>query len=119
MNALKGVIDWWFETGQEGVCWVFYEDGKTGWDAFKMVEKGDRLKVCDENGKVVFDGEIIPDYKKGWKRHYRNAKHGQPTALGFWIHWTQKGWKPDDWARLFLRELEDEKPLRAELTKHE
>jgi hypothetical protein len=53
-----------------------------------------------------------------------NSCLGQPCALGFWVHWTQKNWQPDDWARLFfwgngfLPEDENGKPMRAEVRKN-
>ncbi len=112
-----GKIDMWFETGTEGVCWIFSEKGKRGWSAFNEIEKGDHLKIYNENGKVVFSGIIRPDSKIGWQEYPRNPGFGQPVALGYRIHWTQKGWKPDDWARLFIRR-KGEKLLRAELTPH-
>ena len=81
-----------------------------------MIEEGDHLKVWGENRKVVFDGIIKQDTKTGWKRYPLNPKLGQQCALGMWIHWIQKGWKPDDWARLFIR-YKGEKPLRAVFSK--
>lgn len=74
------------------------------------------LSINKEDGSIVFNGEIIPNYRAGWKPYPRNRKYGQPRALGYWIHWTQKGWKPDDWARLFIRK-KDQPPLKAELIK--
>lgn len=109
----------WFETGSEGVCWAFYKDGQKKWDeAIEFLEAGDHLKIFGEDNSVIFNGKIVPDCKTGWERHYKYARHGQPVALGCWIHWTQKGWKPDDWARLFIRN-KGEKNLRAELIKYE
>ncbi len=117
-RVLRGVIAHWYETGSEGVCWVFYKDGEKKWDrAVEFLGAGDRLKVFGEDGKaVIFEGKIIPNCRIGWRKYPMNPKRGQPCALGYWIHWTQKGWKPDDWARLFIRP-EGKKELRAELIK--
>jgi len=114
-----GVVCDFFETGCEGVVWVFYEDGKENqWDAFNALEKGDWLKIFKEDGSVAFEGKINPDTKIGWKKYPNNPRHGQPVALGCWIHWTQKDWKPDDWAKLFIRK-DTEKLLRAEYIRKE
>lgn len=98
------------------------EDRKTGYDALVTIERGDRLKIYNPDSTVAFDGIIEPDYKAGWTEFPQNLGHGQPSALGFWIHWTQKGWDPDEWATLFFGyDLKANKSLgkhlRAELTK--
>jgi hypothetical protein len=116
MKKYAGVLEGWFETGTEGIVWALCEDGKSGYEAMQIIEKGNHLKVFDDNGKVVFEGEIDPDEKIGWQEYPLNPGHGQPCALGMWVHWTQRGWQPDDWARLFIR-FKGEEYLRAELTK--
>ncbi len=118
MQIWRGVLYGWSETGTEGMVWVLLEDGYSGYDAMRFVEEDDRLKIYGENGEVLFDGKIVEDRKAGWEEYPKNSGHGQPCALGFWIHWTQKGWEPDKWAALFLHEYAEEgngKPLRAEL----
>lgn len=119
-----GVINQFFETGCEGTMWVFEKDGLSGYDALEFIDKGDHLKVFDEDGiTILFEGEIIPDYQIGWTEYpkeFKNPGQGQPSALGYWIHWTQQGWNPDDWAKLFFHEMwraGNQKPLRAELIK--
>ncbi len=108
-----GVISSFFETGCEGMEWFFYEDGRVGYEGLRSIENGDHLLIFEEDGTVIFDDKIVQDREAGWKWRSKKFKIKQPSALGFWIHWTQKGWKPDNWAKLFLR-----KPhLRAELTK--
>ena len=112
----RGVVDWFAETGTEGAIWVLEEDGKTGYEALVLIEEGDRLKIFAEDGSVLFVGVIKPDYKIGWTEYPKNPGYGQPSALGYWIHWTQTGWKPDDWAKLFIRD--NSNYLRAELYKN-
>lgn len=118
MEKLKGFVRWFFETGCEGVCWVFEEDSKKGYGALHCLKAGDWLKIYNKDGSVAFEGEIVEDHKTGWAEYPKKPGHGQPCALGFWIHWTQKGWKPDDWARLFAR-MKGEEYLRAELVKRQ
>ena len=120
MSKLRGFVGDFFETGCEGMIWCFFEDGKEWPDVMHPLNRGDHLTIFGENDKVLFTGEIDPDYKAGWIQYPRGKKgKGQPVALGYWIHWTQRGWNPDDWAMLFLREgLGGEaKRLRAELDK--
>lgn len=116
MNIVDGVLEEFFETGCEGLMWTVYEDGKEGYDGLNTLEPGDHLTVFGENDEVLFEGLIDPDFEIGYKPYPQNPQHGQPCALGFWIHWTQRGWQPDDWARLFVR-MKGEKPLRARLVK--
>ena len=153
MNPHEGVLFNWFEAGSEGRVWALKEDGEHAEDDFygiNFIEEGDYLTVYDDDGKIIFYGEIICDHRIGWTSYYwakwwkwafwqvcfrllwdmilffyyhkKIIIHspydffGQPAALGYWIHWTQKGWKPDDWARLFIGR-EGEKHFRAELCK--
>jgi len=117
MKEYSGVLDWFFETGTEGLCWVLRQDNKRGIKALVFIRKGDQLTVYGEDNSVVFEGEIVPDLKAGWTPYPDNSQYGQPSALGFRIHWTQAGWQPDNWARLFVR---NKKPLlRAKLVRNE
>lgn len=111
-KELKGVLEGWSETGTEGMVWSFHEDGKAGYNGLNILDAGDYLVVYDKDNKVVFQGKINPDYKIGRKRR-PGTNYWQPVALGMWVHWIQKGWQPDDWAKLFF----NEPPLRAVLRK--
>lgn len=118
---IRGVLEPFFETGCEGIIWSVVEDGKEGFAGLNIIEEGDRLKIYGENGEVIFDGIIECDRLSGWTEYPLNPGHGQPSALGYWIHWTQRGWRPDDWAKLFFYQYlpgnENKIPLRAELKK--
>lgn len=115
MEKYVGTLFGWFETGTEGAIWALQEDGQGGYDGLKIIKPGDHLTIFGEHQEILFDGTIIPDYKVGWTEYPLGPGRGQPAALGFWIHWTQAGFRPDDWAKFFLREELKLPPLRAEL----
>lgn len=116
MNVINGELEDFFETGCEGLMWALHEHGKVGYDGLHVINAGDHLTVFDESDEILFEGLIDPDYEIGHKPYPQNQKYSQPSALGLWIHWTQHGWQPDDWARLFVR-YKGEKRLTARLVK--
>jgi hypothetical protein len=101
----KGVLNAFFETGTEGLIWALEEDGNRGWDGLHFLKEGDHLRVTSPDGAVLFDGTIVPDRDVGKQPRFPGSPWEQPVALGCWVHWTQNGWTPDDWASLFVSEV--------------
>ena len=99
----RGVLTGYFETGLEGVMWAMHIDGLKGYDALEILEAGDYLEIYSEEGEIVFSGVIKPDKTIGRMPHFFSDRT-QPSALGLWIHWTQEGFKSDDWAMYFMTE---------------
>ncbi len=120
MRQYSGVLDYYFETGTEGVMWSLMEDGKQGYDALVLLQPGDRLTIYNADGSVLFNDVIKIDDETGYMPYPGNPQYGQQAALGYWIHWIQEGWQPDNWAALFFRgEHFPDRPdrLRAELVR--
>lgn len=72
MNALKGVLFYFLETGYEGPGWAFQDErhivnGPNGeqwsYDGLHVLKDGDRLTVFDKNdpSKVVWQGVVRLD----------------------------------------------------------
>ena len=100
---VRGVLLAYFETGLEGTMWAMQEEGVEGYDGLHFLEPGDQIEIFAPGGKLIFQGSIDPDREAG-KRTRPFTSYEQPSALGLWIHWTQRGWVPDDWATLFCSE---------------
>lgn len=116
MREYNGILGSTCESGDEGRWWILVEDEKTGYDADVFIDAGDRLVIYNADGTVLFEDIIVLDKETGYMPYRLNPEDGQPFALGGPIHWTQKGWQPDDWAKLFIREPNEPK-LRAKLIK--
>ena len=106
-RIIHGVLEDFSETGTEGLVWSVLEDGERDYAGIHTIEEGDHLTICDGLGNRVWAGKIDCDREIGWRRYPLNPVLGQPCALGYWIHWTQHGFKPDDWARFFVRPRAD------------
>lgn len=103
MYVYEGQAISWFETGMEGVRWAIQLDGVDGYSGLVLLEAGDKLTVTNPNGDILFDGIIDPNCEIGRRPRAPGSSFQQPAALGLWIHWTQEGFSPDSWARLFVR----------------
>lgn len=115
-RIIHGVLEDFFETDSEGLIWSVQEDDERGYVGLHAIEASDHLTICDGLGRRVWAGKIDCDREIGWKRYPLNPKFGQPCALGYWIHWTQRGFRPDEWAQFFVRPRADR--MRAILRKH-
>lgn len=121
MEVIEGRLEGFFETGTEGVVWMIYKDGYNpgNYNALESIEAGDHLTVFNEDGSIAWEGEIDPDYEVGYTTYPRNPEYGQQAALGCWVHWIQKGFQPDDWAKFFIQSKATFEGLRAKLVKNE
>ena len=105
--TIKGPLLDWSETGTEGVVWCVENEETSGYEAIEPLRAGDHLTVFDRVGNQVWAGHIQCDIKTGWTQSPYNPSYGKQSALGYWIHWVQEGFAPDDWARFFIRSPED------------
>ena len=103
---IRGELVDWFETGLEGVVWAIEPDGAVGFD-LKVIHEGDHLTIVDRDGAIRWQGVIECDRETGKIPRPTNPEFLQQTALGFWIHWVQRGFEPDHWAAFFMRHEED------------
>lgn len=113
----EGELFDWFETGLEGAVWALHADGMEGYAGLQVIEAGDHLTILDQKKRVLWKGVIVCDRKTGRIARPFNPDFKQPQALGYWIHWTQKGFEPDNWAGFFIRPEKDR--LRGILKKRE
>jgi hypothetical protein len=71
--------------------------------ALEPIYEGDHLTILDQLGNVSWKGIIRCDKEVGRLRHPLNPENDQQHALGMWVHWIQQGFKPDAWAKFFVR----------------
>ncbi|MBI3632261.1 MAG: hypothetical protein HY225_02335 [Candidatus Vogelbacteria bacterium] len=99
----EGAIDW---------CLFIPElHGKS--DCLQPVQRGDRLKIFEKDGRVIFDGIVEPDFESVYEFARENwAKMNMdPKKFPGVSTWTQKGLHFRDWSKFFFD------GLKAELTK--
>jgi hypothetical protein len=112
--VIEGVLEAFFETGTEGVIWSIYKDDCQGYEGLIPILEGDYLTVWDSINNLLFEGKVVYDHETGWTAYPFNPTQGQQSVLGMWVHWIQKGMKPEDWAKLFIS-IEGTHPNRAKV----
>lgn len=104
LQVFKGAIFAFFETGTEGLLWALQQDGVCGYEGLICLGEGDLVSIHSPEGEILFEGVIKQDYQTGAIPRYEGDPCSQVTALGYWVHWSQEGWAPDSWAKLFVDE---------------
>ena len=92
------------------------DDCRHGREALEMICEGDHLTITDQLGAILWRGTIRCDKETGLRPHPLNVQYSQQCALGCWVHWIQKGFEPDEWAKFFMRADNDR--LRGILRKN-
>lgn len=101
-KVYRGTFFGWFETGLEGMVWALQSEDDVSLRGVVVLEESDYVEICSQEGAILFEGVIKPDYTIGKAPKESATSRNQPAALGFWIHWTQEGFEPDEWARFFI-----------------
>lgn len=106
-RRIEGRLDQYYATGTEGLQWVIEDFDGVGFEKLHWIEQGDHLTIQNRLGHELWSGVIKCDRKAGWRPYSRNSRCGQPCALGYRIHWTQRGFRPGTWAGFFVRPEHD------------
>lgn len=100
-KALKGVCEFYSETGTEGGYWAFHDNAyitPRGWsyDGLHILKDGDGLTIFshDDPTKIVWQGIIS----------LRKYPPFTESVFGLWIHADQDGVDRETWATYFLKE---------------
>lgn len=102
-SRVEGELIDFAETGTEGAIWMIHDRDRWGYEALTPISEGDQLTITDQLGKRLWRGTIRCDRTTGMVRYSFNPEFRQQAAMGYWIHWIQAGFKPDDWAKFFIR----------------
>ncbi len=97
-QKFTGHLDWYAETGSEGVLWTFEKDGFAGWASLHVLGNGDQLTVFNEDGSVRWQGVIDLEYETGCQPPPRC----QQAVFGMWVFGNQRGFAIEDWAEMFI-----------------
>lgn len=130
VKTVRGVLDPYFETGTEGVCWAVIEEGVSGYESLNVMgfslEERFRLKIFLESGDGQFKNKVFDDHLLFLPSFFGSAhpyfkKHLQtwPSGLGqqfvlrnMWIHDLPLNIDLGFWEALMF----DKFPHRVELT---
>ena len=126
VKPIIGHLEAFSETGTEGTHWSLYEDGKEGYDGLHAVNKGDLLRVFNDESRktVLWEGTIDFDYdanKTDLRKKTRERENSGDLPAGIssimrpgitvqWVdnigtvHGVQKGTNAEAWAEMFLNE---------------
>ena len=102
--AIEGTLFAWAESGTEGVFWAIQDDRHPlSYDGLNVIDEGDHLTILNNQQEVLWSGVIEKDISTGSVPRPSKADWNQQVALGWWVHWIQKGFAPDKWADFFDR----------------
>lgn len=102
------------EMGSDGWWWMIEREhaseapDRSGSDYLEPVEEGDCLEVFDDQGAILWAGEIHGDTAYGWYPDWAAVLYGQQQVCGHDVHWVQKCDDPEAWAAMFF----DHRPAR-------
>ncbi len=122
--ALNGIITIYNVDKTVAFNGIIRPDWKAGWTAYPKRRPHRRMQHFKDFVRFLYYRHFAAA-GRAFRRMLGSQEEsisGQPTALGYWIHWTQRGWNPDEWAALFFGyDLKAKKqlsePLRGVLVK--
>lgn len=98
-KVLRGVCEFYSETGTEGGYWAFHENkylSPYSLEGLRILKDGDQLTIfsLDNHKQVVWSGTIS----------LRQYPPFTESVFGLWIHADQEGVDREVWAAYFLKE---------------
>ena len=107
MRYIRGRVGAFWETGTEGVEWIFYDSHDKGRDSMHSLDEGDYLRVYGRDDKLYWKGKINYDLETN-KEKAGDFLIEQQVVKNYYVHWLQKGVNPNFWADMFFNGMNAE-----------
>jgi hypothetical protein len=101
--TLSGTASTFIRPDFPSASWCLQPEGTSTVADLVPLHEGDRVRISDPSGKVLFDGFINPIYSLLEPPRISLPITGRETPpTGFFSAWNQKDWAPNTWAALFV-----------------
>ena len=95
MKKLEGKLEFFYETGMDGIAGILNDCQKNGYDSLYFLEEGDFLRVYDEDNSVLWEGNIDKKMAEMYSEYFNTGSRDRKWLKMFYDQRKAELIKPD------------------------